>query len=360
MFNKIYQWLLNSLTNTLYLNDYLTPFARIFNSSWSRGYYIAKVKDIRIESDYIYTLVLKPSKNWKLFEAGQYIQLRVEINGSLLTRTFSISSSPLLLKDQGLIEVTIQKQEKGRVTPLLQDLLVKDQYISISEAKGEFTYTGKPNSFLFIAAGSGITPIKSLINEHILTANNKIQLQYYASNNNHLFKQELSYLENKYPNLTINFINTSIEGRINFKHLKLFDFDYFSRDIYICGPPAMIQATQNILNNESVNPKKIHYEYFGSTPIKELNIKNKGEVTFQQSSIKINTKDMITQTLLEIAESSGLSPNYGCRMGVCHQCVCKKNQGVIFNTLTKIFSDTGTQDIQLCICVPVGDVILDL
>jgi ferredoxin-NADP reductase len=360
MLHKTNSWLSSSLTTTMNIKDYFQPFVRLLNSSWSRNNYIARVENVREEDSNTYTLVLKPSRNWKLYEAGQFVQLHIEIDGSLYTRTFSISSSPLYFKQKGLIEITIQKQSKGKVTPLLQELLVKDQYISISEAKGEFVCNQDSSPLLFIAAGSGITPIKSLIGELVTSSDRDIDLIYYASNDDHLFKQEFQMLESKFENLKINFINTSVESRINSNQLKLLCDDFDSREIFLCGPTAMIESTQSLLLDENINPEKIHFEYFGTAPIKELNIENKGKVTFQQSSIKIDTAKLKTSTLLEVAENSGLKPNSGCRMGVCHQCVCKKKQGVTYNTLTKTFSDTGAQEIQLCISVPVGDVVLDL
>ncbi|WP_156499396.1 2Fe-2S iron-sulfur cluster-binding protein, partial [Oleiphilus sp. HI0061] len=65
-------------------------------------------------------------------------------------------------------------------------------------------------------------------------------------------------------------------------------------------------------------------------------------------------------TLLEISENQGLKPVAGCRMGVCHQCICKKKTGRVFNTRTQQYSDTGEEEIQLCVSVPVGKVELEL
>jgi hypothetical protein len=61
-----------------------------------------------------------------------------------------------------------------------------------------------------------------------------------------------------------------------------------------------------------------------------------------------------------MAESEGLKPISGCRTGVCHQCICKKKQGRVFNIKTKKYSDSGSEEIQLCLSVPVGHVELEL
>lgn len=122
----------------------------------------------------------------------------------------------------------------------------------------------------------------------------------------------------------------------------------------------MIKTSEQLLLDNNVEIKNIHFEYFGPTPIKTLDIKSKGIVQFSQSLKNFATLPDMPKTLLEIAESLNLNPTTGCRMGICHQCICEKKQGVVYNTLTKAFSDTGNEEIQLCISLPVGDVNINL
>ena len=83
-------------------------------------------------------------------------------------------------------------------------------------------------------------------------------------------------------------------------------------------------------------------------------------VAFKRSAINADVAAQPAQTLLDVAEQAGLKPVSGCRIGVCHQCICKKESGVVFNTKTGTYSDTGSEDIQLCISVAASDLILDL
>jgi ferredoxin len=83
-------------------------------------------------------------------------------------------------------------------------------------------------------------------------------------------------------------------------------------------------------------------------------------VLFQASDKALVSAKDKTSTLLEQAEGLGITPLSGCRIGVCHQCICKKKSGIVFNTRTQEYSDTGSEEIQLCISVAQGDVILDL
>jgi stearoyl-CoA 9-desaturase NADPH oxidoreductase len=82
-----------------------------------------------------------------------------------------------------------------------------------------------------------------------------------------------------------------------------------------------------------------------------------GSVRFARSDVNVP----ITEgTLLEQAEAAGLSPEFGCRMGICHTCTCRKTAGAVRNVRTGEVSAEEDEDIQLCISVPAGDVALDI
>jgi ferredoxin len=101
------------------------------------------------------------------------------------------------------------------------------------------------------------------------------------------------------------------------------------------------------------------FEYFGAPPI-EIDAAEQGVVSFTRSGVVSAQPEGEQKTLLEQAEAKGLNPVSGCRIGVCHQCICQKQSGVVVNTRTGETSDTGPGEVQLCVSVPVGDVVLDL
>jgi ferredoxin-NADP reductase len=360
LMKKTIEWFSLSLTNTNNFKDYFHPMIRVFSFP-KQNIFKAKVLDVRTETNQTYSLIIKPSKKWQGFKAGQFIEITLEMDGRYLTRIFSISSAPSYYAKKGMIEVTIKKQNKGTVTPYLDQLFKTTDKISISAAHGEFIVKDPDQPLLFIAAGTGITPIKSMISDLCQSNSNEardINLIYYARDNIHLFKQDFEFLASTNSNLKVNFINSTIEGRLNQQHLIGNCADYKYRNIYICGPSNMIQTTQELLLKNNINQDQINFEYFGAAPIYDLNIENQGELSFQLSEVKTKTNNQLS--LLEQAESSGLKPASSCRMGVCHQCVCKKKQGVVYNRLTNKFSDSGEQDIQLCVSVAIGDVTLEI
>ena len=357
MIKTIQHWLSMALVNNTSWIGFFEPLVQLIFPFYRVNCYRANVIGFRDENSDVYTLILKVSRRWKGFKAGQYIELSTEVDGVNVTRIFSISSTPQLHKIKRIIEVTIQKQAHGRMTPWYRNGLKVGQYVSISQSKGNFIVKNPKQKFLFIAAGSGITPLFSMLSEYESTAD--IHLMYYAKEGMHLFEKELYKCQKFGKNIKITLINSTQSGRISQHHLLQYCSDYTLRQSYICGSPDMIVAAEKLLLSQKVVAEKIHFEYFSAKPLSDLSIDAAGTVSFERSSLAIDTHAK-KQTLLELAESNGLKPTTGCRMGICHQCLCKKSQGVIYNTLTKTYSDTGSEEVQLCISIPVGDVSIKL
>ncbi len=358
-------WIIKALTNHKTISAFMEPAIQLFDPNWQSQGYHAKVIDHRKENEWVFTLVLQPQKNWPSFNAGQHIALQVEINGIRYTRIFSLSSPPSNFKDNRLIELTIRQQTKGKVTPWLANFLSKGAQVRISAAQGEFKLPelspAEKQTILLIAGGSGITPFRSFI--HHLADENKnqdIHLIYYNHGVQPLFNKEWQALAEVMPNLRVDFIDTTQQGRITKEQLTQLCPDYISRLIYLCGPLGLITTSRDILLKSGVKEAQIKHELFGPKPIKKLSHKTNGQVIFTRSKKQANSYPEKTSTLLELAEIKDINPISGCRMGVCHQCKCHKQQGVVYNTLTETYSDTGPEDIQLCVSLPVGAVSLDL
>lgn len=370
-------WFSQALTQHDSFSGYFQPLIQLLAPKWTTDAYRAHVVEIRDEMTDMYTLVLKPAtgvidQRWPAFQAGQFVELMIEKDGARTTRCFSISSSPAYYQKTGLIELSIRIQKKGRITPWIRQQLQKNDLVNLSVAQGDFvlpsktkfTYNesgNKPEKLLFIAGGSGVTPFRSMLQQlkNSSTALD-IHLLYYSRDKQQiLFHQEFQQLEKELANLSITFVDSELDGFINTRHLQEYCADYAQRSAYICGPSPMIQQTRKVLAELDVAKEKIHFEFFGAAPI-EMDKNTQGAVHFQTSDKVWISEEGQQNSLLEQAEELGLKPVSGCRIGVCHQCICKKKSGVVFNTRTREYSDTGTEEIQLCISVAQGDVVLDL
>lgn len=375
LMQKRWSWFSQSLTQHDTFSGYFQPLIQMVFPLWTTDAYRASIVEIRDEMPDMYTVVLKPKKgildrHWPSFKAGQFIELMVEKAGVRTLRCFSISSSPAYYEKTGFIELSIRIQANGRMTPWMRNQLKVNDLVNISEAKGEFVlpddiYTSTQNKkLLFIAGGSGITPFRSMLQQQAqfsgLIPKLDIHLLYYSRDDQQiLFKKELDQLEKEYPSLTITFVDSEKDGFINEGHLQGYCSDYYQRSTFICGPAPMIQQARKVLSQLDVSSDQIHFEFFGAAPL-DLESNAQSAVLFQSSNKTVVSEKDKVSTLLEQAEEQGISAVSGCRIGVCHQCICKKKSGVVFNTRTQEYSDTGSEEIQLCISVAQGDVVLDL
>jgi ferredoxin-NADP reductase len=366
-FEPFVDFFARSLTNKEGFSAYIESVVQLFKPEWRYQKLAAKVISTQIENSNIYTLTLKPDSNWSGFQAGQYILLSAEINGRMLTRPFSISSAPRDFEETGFIQVTIRVQDKGSVTPWLRDNLKKRDYVYLSEAMGEFCLGSASHKKVFIAGGSGVTPIRSMLNDYRDSDWLKdAHLFFYLRNQDELFfKEDLERLQQKGLNVHLMFSDEIGFFSIEQLTSELASNNLDATDYYICGPGQMIELCTSSIESAGVNSSNIHFEYFGKAPVKidlDPNQNNEFiEVNYLDSRKQTKfTSGTVTKTLLELAEEEGLKPVSGCRMGICHQCICKKTQGRVFNTKTQEYSDSGAEEIQLCISIPVGAVELEL
>ncbi|NVK37333.1 MAG: ferredoxin reductase [Gammaproteobacteria bacterium] len=361
---KAWSWFIGSLTNHKSMAAYFEPIIQGVLPAWRSDKIRTQVREIRYENADMFTLVLKPSKQWQGFSAGQYIELTVQKDGAWISRFFSISSSPTYFQRTGLIELSIRIQEKGRITPWLPQALHKGEFVNISPALGDFTLDSKPASVCFIAGGSGITPFRSMLQNIQLEqtqSKQAITLMYYARSAQHFaFADDFEQLAAQHSNITLKLINSEIDGNISSNHLEYFSQANKDTHFYVCGPSPMIQSARQLLKERNYPDDQVHYEFFGPEPIHTDIQTDATQVLFARSHKQVSSTQNSQQTLLELAESHDLKPVSGCRMGVCHQCICQKQSGVVYNTKTKTYSDTGAQEIQLCVSLPINDVVLDL
>lgn len=286
-----------------------------------------------------------------LFKEGQNITIRKEINGEELRRSYSLCTAP----HEGLLKVAIKKVDGGLFSSFANHNLNKGDTLEVMPPTGKFNAHNKYNAagnFLAIAAGSGITPVISIIKHtlNVAPASSFTLIYGNKSRSSIIFFDELEGLKNKYME-RFNFINilsqerTDAEinyGRIDEAKLEalqhLVSFEAFN-EVYICGPEQMIFATEKFLLNRNINKSKIHFELF-TTPGQTFAASKTAveqEDTGPKSTVNIKVDGRSfefdlgfnSESILDAALKKGADLPFACKGGVCCTCRAKLVEGEV-------------------------------
>ena len=315
------------------------------------------------------TLILRPPARWAGFEAGQFINVELEIEGARFRRNYSVSCSPDDFQRTGLISITVKRVSGGKVSGYLNQSLTASELVYISEAMGQFTWetmdSVSTQGALFVAGGSGITPIKAMIDQRFGAGRfdtgsaGPVTLVHYAKNaEDILFMSHFIQLAKQNAGFTYIPHFSEQEGQISSEQLALDCPDLEDRSLFLCGPEGFMRTVQEIAGSKSVPESRIFTESFGAAVLSgsEMEQGTPGMIEFAYANRKVQSDGQ--RSLLELAEQAGLKPKYGCRSGICHECTCQRPQGSLVNRLTGQAIEQDQQSVQACISVPTGDLTL--
>ncbi len=173
-----------------------------------------------------------------------------------------------------------------------------------------------------------------------------------------LYQSQTRELAACHPNLTLCYLATR-EGddHLSAAAIRGLIGDLQGTQAAVCGPQSLIDAAREIWEHDGGGADRVLTETFTPPTLTVAGAAARGTVRFLRSD---HSAAIGRGTLLEQAEAAGLSPDFGCRMGICHTCTCRKAGGAVRNVLTGEISAEEEEDIQLCISVPAGDVALEL
>jgi ferredoxin-NADP reductase len=342
-------------------------YLELVNPMWAADEVRARVVSVETETDAgapVATITLQPTRTWNGHLAGQYVQLGIEIapEGSRqarrTTRCFSISSPESGRGDR--ITITLRANPDGVVSKHLVERAQPGTIVHLSQAAGEFTLPEPlPERLLFISGGSGITPVMSMVRTLLRRGyGGTITFLHYAQSPAHqIFADELADLP---PNVHLHLVYPEAAGpgaerldRRFFTPMELGRLvpDYLDVDTWACGPAGLIEKVQSAYAESD----KLRVEFF-RTPVFSTGTAE-GDITFK----KAGTSSANTgATLLEQAEAAGLTPEFGCRIGICFSCVSKKTEGTVRNVLTGEESSLPDEEIRICVSTPVGNCAVEL
>lgn len=306
------------------------------------------------------TLTLRPTEGWGGFRAGQFVRLTVEIDGVRETRCYSPTCSE---HQDGEIELTVKAHPKGRVSSYLSQAARHGLRVACSEPEGDFVLpTRRPQRLLLISAGSGITPVLSMLRTlRDESHSGEVNFLHYARTARHVpYRDELERLAAGAPNVRLALIYTRETGgrrhHLSARRLSRVAPGYETAETYVCGPPGLLEAVKGLWARQNIETP-LRIESFRPTSLQGHVGHIRGTVRFARSGKQARSNGSF---LLDQAEELGLQPRFGCRMGICRMCTTRKTEGLVRNALSGEISCAAEEDIQICVSAPVGDVELAL
>ncbi len=346
---------LQPLTDRHALSDLLG----MIDPLWSLEAIHARVERVIEETADTRTLILQANRLWPGFRAGQHTLVEVEIKGVRHQRSYSLSSAP----GDGLPAITVKRQPGGLVSNFLHDHVGIGDVLTLSAPTGDFVLsTPAAERLLLIGAGSGITPLMSILRDlhgHKAerTPREIVLLQICRDEDDAIFGRTLDKLAAGWPTLRLVRHYSAEAGRLDAQGFETLMPDFAAFHTLLCGPDAFMRELQELWRSHGISDR-LQIEHFNrvTTPFAEDDTQAR-EIRCVKSE---RSFDSHGQPLLIEAEQGGLTPKYGCRIGICRSCQCRKLSGTTQNLLTGEINDEPDQLIQLCISAARSDLQLDL
>lgn len=355
-----------------WLNLFFTPlkashYLELVNPLWNMRRLQARVEGVWDETADCRTLTLRPGPGWRRHRPGQHIRVGVAVDGMRHTRTYSISSAPE--RTDGCITITVRGIAGGRVSQHLIRQIKPGMYLPIGLPQGDFVIPeAVPVRAIFISAGSGITPIMSMLRS--LSTGQELPDIYHLHFARHAFDvifgrelRQMAAQNRRYHQLLV-YTREGKDGNPNVPNyfsdamLQSFCPDWRTRDLWLCGPQSLVESVTATWRGAGLG-SRIHVEQFHAPLAKASSESGGGRVRFAQSGREVTAKG--NQNLLRVAEDAGLNPNHGCRMGICHGCDVKLLSGQLRDLRNgALMSCEPGEKVQICVTAAAGDVELDI
>jgi len=340
------------ITTPLLPDDYL----KLANPLWSARELRGRVIDVRRETVDSATLVIKPGWGFRFdYEPGQYVGIGVLMDGRWRWRSYSLTSSPVTRART--ITITVKAMPEGFLSSHLVGGVAPGTIVRLAAPQGNFVMPDPaPGSVLFLTAGSGITPVMSMLRtlarrEQI---GDVVHLHSAPTESDVMFGRELAHLSGSHDGYRLTVRPTRTEGRLDLSRLADAVPDWQGRHTWACGPEGMLDDAHRVWSSAGVRDR-LHLERFAASRAAAHG--TGGTVTFQRSG-KTVTADAAT-SLMDAGEKAGVQMPFGCRMGICQSCVVGLAEGHVRDLRTGAEREPGSR-VQTCISAASGDCVLDI
>ena len=346
LFNSMAQSVMNSHDANFWLQK--------INPLWSMNQPLAKVVKKQIVAKDMVSLILQCNRHVQRGVAGQHHPVTVEIAGRHYERTYS-----LMQVDADHLCLTVKKVDQGLVSSWLVDQSQTGDILRLGQPYGEMQQQVQTPRLLLLAAGSGITPMLSLIEAFCQSRQLKaisVQLMYWVkTHEDAAYAEYLKEVAENFPNFTYQIFYTQQQDqRLNQSHVNQLK-SLNETTVYACGPSGFVAMAETLFKHvASIQTEAFSLSQF-DTDATDTGFIN---VTLTQSNKTIAIPK--GQSILSSLEHQGIKPKHGCRMGICNKCACTKAQGSTRNLLNGSANHEPSQLLKICVNSAQSDLVIDL
>lgn len=346
-------------------------------------FYSIPVKDIYKETDDCSVITFDIPKNLRenfAFRQGQHLTLKAMINGQDTRRSYSLCSSPL----EGNWQVAVKEIPGGAFSTYVNRELKRGDMLELMAPSGTFGVdvdTERAKNYLFFAAGSGITPVLSMIKAHLASEPHATCKLFYVNRTakSIIFKEELEQLRNQYfGRLEIYYFLTNerrdielLNGRFNKEKMDILCKTFIdipdTNEVFLCGPEEMVQFVSDYLIAAGLPKELIHFELFVTglseedkarqERLSQQNVEGVEVVIVDGGKEFLFTMTKDYDNILDAALGAGADLPFACKGGVCSTCKCEVLEGEVEMKINYALSDKEvSQNLVLsCQAVPTTD-----
>jgi ferredoxin-NADP reductase len=347
--------LVSSFTSPLLPDDYL----EMVNPLWSTRELRGRIERVQRETADAVSVLIKPGWEWPGHRPGQYVRLGIAVDGIHHWRAYSLTSEPG--RPDGLIAITPKLVEHGKVSPFLNSHVKPGTIVRLGGVEGTFVLPDlTPERLLFISAGSGITPIASMLRglarEHELR--DVVHIHCSHDRDGVIFAEELSQLRRAHGGYRLRLRLTSSHGRLTPRDLQAICPDWRSREAFLCGPAGLLETLGEHWRADG-DPQRLHTEHF--QPDAHVGDGERGcggSIRLCRSELDAHSDG--EQPILLAGEAAGAQMPFGCRMGICHSCVGRLRSGQVRDLRTGRVHGQPGEMLRTCVNAPEGAVEIEL
>lgn len=304
------------------------------------------------------------------FTPGQFLTVRLDVNGKPMQRAYSISSSP---QAHGYLEISVKRI--GLFSGALHAGVRAGSQLTIRPPAGSFTYPALDDRpLVLVAGGIGITPLMSMLRHACATEPARPVTLFYSirSHADFAFRDELSFLSQRHPQVRMAVTITQGEatdgchvGRVGPSLVREYVTDPAQSLVYLCGPGQMIDAMKGVMRELQVPDAQVRSESFRAAMKMVTEEAAAASAVALPMTVRFARSGRETQvrpidTLLEAAEAQGVEIAFVCRAGICHTCITRLLEGdVDCRSDTLSDRDRAAGFILPCVTHARGDCVLE-